>query len=275
MKKLFFLTFTLLLVILSEKGFSKQKTFYKDKRIVINIVSGKEFLSRNEDTLLFAVKISIAKGWHIYWVNPGDAGTPTLLSVSTNLECKNLIGPLFPIPKRKVYNKIVTFEHSGTLYFPFAVILDKPISSNKIEISLDAKWLICKEKCIPCEARISKKFAINTKLPHSDYDYKVGYAFSNFPRDTVKGKIEFFDDFSLFHIDFQENPNVERVFFFPKTEGLFDIGEYPTFKFQDNKLVIKINNLRYAWGDKSLIEGLLEMEFSKGNKKYFWVKIVN
>ncbi|MGC8748995.1 MAG: hypothetical protein ACP5RR_09005 [Candidatus Kapaibacteriota bacterium] len=85
MKNYFILLAFLFLILLPFQLISLKKESYKDKRIRIEILSSQPTISKG-DTLVFAVKITLAKGWHIYWVNPGDAGEPTILEISSNVD---------------------------------------------------------------------------------------------------------------------------------------------------------------------------------------------
>lgn len=258
-----------LITLCSTLIFAKEKDYYFDKRIKIEIVHSEEIVPKS-DSLLFAVKVTLSKGWHIYWLNPGDAGEATILEISTNVS-NSKIAPFYPIPNYQNTNGIVTFEHKGNVFFPFYLSVPSNFYSDTLEIKLYAKWLACKEKCIPGEAHFKKKFILNKKLKHKDYDKRVMLAFDSIPKDTLAANFEFFEDFALLKTNLPCDEQIKSAFFYPLTEGLFNLERKPEFTVERNILHIKLPFLQYIWGDKSQVEGIVEITFLDRKKKYFWI----
>lgn len=102
-----------------------------------------------------AVEIGIAfrldPGWHIYAANPGDAGLPT--EVAWTLPAGASVGPLVYPPHR-------TFDEAGLTTYGYAdraVFTARAVSPREeapLPIAARVSWLICKEICIPGEARL-------------------------------------------------------------------------------------------------------------------------
>ncbi len=265
--KFFLLIF--LITLCSTLIFAKEKDYYFDKRIKIEIVHGEEIVPKS-DSLLFAVKITLSKGWHVYWLNPGDAGEATILEISTNVSNSKIV-PFYPIPNYQNTNGIVTFEHKGNVFFPFYLSIPNNFYNDTLEIKLYAKWLVCKEKCIPGEAHFKKKFIFNKKLKNNDYDKRVMTVLKSIPKDTLVANFEFFEDFALLKTNLPFAEKIKSVFFFPLTQGLFKLERKPDFTVEENILFIKLPFLQYIWGDKSNVEGIVEITFLDRKKKYFWI----
>ncbi|MFN3782004.1 MAG: hypothetical protein ACK4SO_07495, partial [Candidatus Kapaibacteriota bacterium] len=142
-------------------------------------------------------------------------------------------------------------------------------------LELNAKWLVCREKCLPGKAHIKKVFPIDKSLSKSDVDTKLRKMFPIFEPDTILAHISFLDDVAnlIFEIPFETN--AKRIFFFPKNEGLFDLRYQPKFYQKNRQITTQLKMLQYIWGEKSNIEGILEVLTSDSSKKYFHVKIVN
>lgn len=104
-------------------------------------------------TVRVAATFTIHPGWHIYWVNPGDSGMPTQLTLDLPAGCaaaRDAAGELqidFPIPQ--VFSKgetTIGYERSVTL--STAVTLPKEIPAGGLPVTVRSRWLVCKRACL-------------------------------------------------------------------------------------------------------------------------------
>ncbi|MET0230065.1 MAG: protein-disulfide reductase DsbD domain-containing protein [Rhodanobacteraceae bacterium] len=87
--------------------------------------------------------------WHTYWINPGDSGLPTTLAW-TLPEGFKAADITWPLPKRFDVGGLYNFGYEGEAVLPLALSVPadaKPGSTA--HLSVDAKWLVCREECIP------------------------------------------------------------------------------------------------------------------------------
>lgn len=96
---------------------------------------------------LVALELSPNQGWHTYWDNPGDAGLGTRIrwTLPQGVEA----GPiLWPAPKAYLEGDLQTYGYGEphTLLTRLSVAQDTP---DDALISLKARWLVCKDICIP------------------------------------------------------------------------------------------------------------------------------
>lgn len=94
-------------------------------------------------------------GWHIYWRNPGDSGLPTALSWT--LPPGFSAGELqWPYPHRSMLGDIVNYGYGGETLLPvqLQVPADWP-GGQPVPLKAKAKWLVCKDVCIPGSAELS------------------------------------------------------------------------------------------------------------------------
>lgn len=92
----------------------------------------------------------LESGWHIYWINPGDSGQPP--SLKWQLPPGFTAGEVqWPRPERmQPIPQLADFGHHDEVLLP--VTLHVPASAKKgesVQIAADAKWLVCREVCIP------------------------------------------------------------------------------------------------------------------------------
>jgi DsbC/DsbD-like thiol-disulfide interchange protein len=101
-------------------------------------------------TFTLAVKLTIEKGWHVYWQNPGDAGAPTLASVHAPKGFT--IGELeYPSPEREESaGDIVSFVHKDEMVILCDVKAPADLAAgSSVALGVDCRWLVCQETCYP------------------------------------------------------------------------------------------------------------------------------
>ena len=94
-------------------------------------------------------------GWHIYWINPGDSGQPPVFR--WRLPEGFSLGEIqWPHPERMQSNpQLADYGYHDEVLLP--VVLHVPPRINDrlpAEIGVDAKWLVCREVCIPEHAQL-------------------------------------------------------------------------------------------------------------------------
>jgi thiol:disulfide interchange protein DsbD len=106
-----------------------------------------------------AARLRVAAGWHIYWLNPGEAGRPTVgaFSVPDGFS----VGPVrYPGP--------ASFEGAGGLrLYGYAneVMLSVEVAApdatvgDAVPIGVEASWLACSDRCIKGSARAAMTLA--------------------------------------------------------------------------------------------------------------------
>lgn len=126
-----------------------QVTYATEEHATISLQRFKNFV---------VVSINHDSGWHTYWKNPGDAGLPSTFKFSQDSKPLEVKAQEWPTPTRYMESgDILTIGYSGIKHFFF----DDP----KVAIDLHVTMLICKDICIPGEAKLklgaSQAFASN------------------------------------------------------------------------------------------------------------------
>jgi thiol:disulfide interchange protein DsbD len=111
-------------------------------------------LAAGEDNWL-GLRITPDQGWHVYWRNPGDSGLPTTLSWT--LPAGFSAGAIqWPYPHRSALGDIVNYGYGeeSLLLVPLTVPADGA-AAGPVPLRVKAKWLVCKDVCIPGSADLS------------------------------------------------------------------------------------------------------------------------
>ena len=109
------------------------------------------------------VELTMAAGWHTYWMVSGDAGLPT--AVEWQLPTGVGVGPLqWPLPRK--------FEEEGGLvvygYADEVLLMAEAAASSALaagdtlRLAAEVSWLVCREFCIPGEAALALALPLAT-----------------------------------------------------------------------------------------------------------------
>ena len=105
--------------------------------------------------LQLGVHFILDEGWHIYWINPGDSGQPP--SFKWQLPGGFTAGEIqWPRPERMQPSKaLADFGYHDEVLLPLTIHASSSISNSvPVEFGVEAKWLICREVCIPEHAQL-------------------------------------------------------------------------------------------------------------------------
>lgn len=155
-----------------------------------------------------ALELVAEEGWHTYWINPGDAGMATRVEWSAP---KGFTAtPIsFPAPVRFEGDGVTSFGYEGRVVLP-ATLTAKKRAKGAAKIGATAKWLVCREICLPGEAELS--LAIPVKK-----DAVPGDALAGIPPDA-----DWPAALEGFTLVVRSPEPLERAYFFPEKAGLVD-----------------------------------------------------
>lgn len=118
----------------------------------VRLVAGAEALAGGGVRRLAGVELRLAEGWKTYWRHPGDDGglPPTFdWSASRNLKSARV---LYPAPERIASKTGTSIGYGGSVVFP--VEIEAVDTGLPIELGLGLEYGICKDICVPAEARL-------------------------------------------------------------------------------------------------------------------------
>jgi DsbC/DsbD-like thiol-disulfide interchange protein len=137
-----------------------------------------ELLSREASAapgaeIVVGVHFVLESGWHIYWVNPGDSGQPPV--VNWELPAGFTAGEIqWPRPERMQSSPtLADYGYHDNVLLPVKVkVSPAAAAGDKPELAVEAKWLICREICLPDHAQlklvmpITSSAAMNPSTAH-------------------------------------------------------------------------------------------------------------
>lgn len=102
------------------------------------------------------LELAHAPQWHTYWQNPGDAGLPTQLQW-TLPEGVSAGAIAWPRPEKISLGPpsyLTNYGYEGTVLLPVPLTIGPTFKGPYLDVEVQANWLVCKQECIPQEARL-------------------------------------------------------------------------------------------------------------------------
>ncbi len=116
--------------------------------------------------LLLGVHFVLENGWHIYWINPGDSGQPPVFK--WQLPPGFTAGEIqWPRPQRlQSSSQVVDYGYHDEVLLAVPVRVSPTASTSAAaQITLDTKWLICREVCLPDHAQLHLSLPLAASAP--------------------------------------------------------------------------------------------------------------
>ncbi|WP_292998008.1 protein-disulfide reductase DsbD domain-containing protein [Nevskia sp.] len=136
------------------------------EHVTAELIAENTALAAGADNTL-ALRLVPEHGWHIYWRNPGDSGKPT--SIAWVLPDGLQAGELqWPYPHRESLGDIVNYGYSDAVLMPVTLAVPQPLpagvaADQPLRLKAKARWLVCKDLCIPGSAELELALPIAEK----------------------------------------------------------------------------------------------------------------
>jgi DsbC/DsbD-like thiol-disulfide interchange protein len=175
-------------------------------------------------TQWIGVLFDLEKGWHIYWVNPGDSGEPP--KIQWQLPSGFHAGDIrWPVPARLGTGTVIDYGYDGRVLLP--VPIDVPANyspASHATLAADVRYLICREVCIPAKAHVTLDApATGSAAEASVRQQEFRTARQRWPAPMPAGwKVQAADEGPRFVLDLQTGTPETKASFFPLEEDQID-----------------------------------------------------
>jgi len=110
-------------------------------------------------TVTAGLELTMADGWHTYWINPGAAGLAT--EVEWTLPNGVTAGPIqWPVPEKFTSLGSTGYGYHGKTVLLVQLTIADAAALGQATISGKVSWLECKELCIPRDQSVSATLTI-------------------------------------------------------------------------------------------------------------------
>jgi thiol:disulfide interchange protein DsbD len=176
-------------------------------------------------TSWIGVLFDMEKGWHIYWVNPGDSGEPP--KIQWQLPAGFHAGDIhWPVPVRLGTGTVIDYGYQDRVLLPLQ--LDVPANYNPakpVTLAADVRYLICREVCIPAKTQVTLAVpaaggAAADAAPRRDTFRATR---ESWPKALPAGwKVQASDEGKSFVLDLETGSREMKAQFFPLEEDQID-----------------------------------------------------
>jgi thiol:disulfide interchange protein DsbD len=175
-----------------------------------------------------AIRFTIDEGWHVNWINPGDAGLAPSIAWKLPAGFKADIVE-WPFPSRFVTGPLVIFGYAGEMLLisDVRVPADLPAGGN-VELAADVSWLACAEECVPGSATVRLKLPVETSSrPDPAARIKFDTSQARWPGPSLAWKLDaWVEETNTIVLELQSGDPaplpIEGLFFFPYDPGLIE-----------------------------------------------------
>jgi thiol:disulfide interchange protein DsbD len=118
--------------------------------------------------LVVALRQTVAKDWHTYWRNPGDAGQATTLDWRLPQGWK-AGGIVWATPQRLPLGTLMNYGYEGEVVLPVTLVVPVDAKPGQIlTLAAEAGFLVCKDICIPEQASLTLEVKVASGTPKVD-----------------------------------------------------------------------------------------------------------
>ncbi len=160
----------------------------RTQHLTVELVTEISAIAPSHD-FLAGLHFVLDKGWHIYWINAGDAGQPP--RVDWQLPAGVTAGDLqYPAPQRLPLGPLMDFGYENQILLPIPMRADGSLRpGSKQMLRGRVHFLVCSSVCIPGKADLEKTIpvAAQTGAPDSKTEPLFLSAERNLPRSLPAG----------------------------------------------------------------------------------------
>jgi len=175
------------------------------------------------------LKVSMDKGWHTYWRNPGDSGGPIV--IDWDLPKGFSVSDIkWPLPEKIEYPPLMTYGYEDFVIYPMVLSIPADYSDDYFEMAADI--LICADVCIPESGKISSNL-LDIESDSLIYEWLESIPSKSLPITTS------INDNNL-EIRFTFEKEIKEIYFFPDENNSIDYSSKQNFYKKDDDYFLSI-----------------------------------
>ncbi|MDC6447644.1 protein-disulfide reductase DsbD family protein [Alphaproteobacteria bacterium] len=139
------------------------------------------YAQNNTKELIVGLEYEMEPDWKTYWKSPGDGGFAQTISWDNSSNVKN-VNILWPTPIEFEILGLTSLGYQNNVIFPLEVELEDEFQNTSL--NLHVSFLICKDICIPGDARIFLEIPSGEKKLTDNY-FNIERALSFLPEKDL------------------------------------------------------------------------------------------
>lgn len=189
----------------------------RTQHLSVELVTETDTIAPNRD-FLAGLHFVLDPGWHVYWINAGDAGLPP--RVAWQLPSGITAGDLqFPAPERLPLGPLMDFGYQKEVLFPVPMRTDGSVRpGSKETLRGHVRFLVCKTVCIPGQAQIEHTVSVAAQpgTPDAKWQPLFSAALRRLPRSLPAGaSVSVIQTKTAFIVTLQTGQRISSAEFYP------------------------------------------------------------
>lgn len=121
-----------------------------------------------------ALRIRMEPKWHSYWINPGDSGLAT--KITWELPEGFQAGEIeWPHPEKIPTPPMMTYGYENDVWLLTQITPPENLTQSTVTLQAKARWLICKEACIPATENVQLTLPVKNEPAEIDPRWSAGF----------------------------------------------------------------------------------------------------
>ncbi len=172
-----------------------------------------------------AVRLEMKDGWHVNWLNPGDAGLAPGVEWRVPKGFKTTV-MCWPYPERFETGPLLIFGYAKELILVTEVTPPSDLPETPVQLGADVTWLACEEACIPGSATVKLTLPVEREPRRSEWAGPIEAWQSRCPAPSGAWNVDasVYDDALLLDLQTVEEGAVKLngAFFYPFEPGVIE-----------------------------------------------------
>ncbi len=174
-----------------------------------------------------AVRLGMKEGWHVNWINPGDAGLAP--NVAWVLPEGFTAGDIqWPYPERFALPELLILGYEKNVLLMVEMRPPADLAADRVELQVQVEWLACREVCIPGQARLALELPVRTQPPQSDPKWAAEFESTRSRVPVASSDWRFSARMTADAIVISATPSngntmrIEEMIFYPTAQGVIE-----------------------------------------------------
>jgi thiol:disulfide interchange protein DsbD len=194
----------------------------RTRHLTVELITERTAIAPNHD-FLAGLYFQLDPGWHIYWINAGDAGEPPRME--WKLPPGIAAGELqFPAPQRLPLGPLMDFGYEGSVLFPVPMHAGSSLRpGTTATLAGHLSFLVCSSVCIPGKADLQHvvRIAATPGPPNAEAASLFQSALRHLPRSLPAGaSVTVAQNATNFAITYRTGQRIASAEFYPFDSGL-------------------------------------------------------
>jgi thiol:disulfide interchange protein len=162
----------------------------KTEHVEAELVTGKASAQPGKP-IVVGLKLRMQPQWHTYWKNPGDSGLPT--TIDWVLPAGWKAGAIqWPYPHPLPVGPLLNYGYEDEVVLLSELTPPANAAPGRSSVKAKAKWLVCKDICIPEEGELDIALAVAAVEPPANprWQAHIDRARNQLPVDAAGWKYE-------------------------------------------------------------------------------------